>query len=59
MPAAGTMTNHTVLHIAQDIRAMRKVNDGELVAIINNEVLDGTTFAMNVQAMIRCLFLLP
>ena len=56
---AASMVFHVPWTIRADLRSMRKVDDGELVLIINNEALDGTAFAVFVRGVVRCAFLLP
>ena len=56
---AASMVSHVPWTIRADLRGMRRVDDGELVLIVNNDALDGTSFAVFVRGIVRCAFLLP
>jgi len=48
-----------VSHVRADIRASRKVENGELFFIVWNTAGEGTSFTVNVRILIRALILLP
>ena len=48
-----------IARLTFDIRSARRLNEGELVLVLHNRAVDGTTFNMRVGGMLRTLFLLP
>ena len=42
-----------------DLKSRRKIDDSELVLIINNNNVDGAPGPVKTEGLIRCLFLLP
>jgi len=48
-----------VTELHADIRASRKLDDGECFLVINNGTLIGTAFAVTITGIIRQLWLLP
>ena len=56
---AASMVSHAPAVFRADIRGKRKVDNGELVIIIDNDPIDGTAFGVRVVGMIRIVFLLP
>jgi len=56
---AASMVSHDPLLIMADIRAKRRVDDGELVLTINNDAIDGTAFSVRLDGIVRCAYLLP
>ena len=48
-----------VSEIVADIRAARKIENGELFLIMNNSTALGTAFSVRVRGLVRCLFKLP
>jgi len=45
--------------ITADIRGARKLENGELFLIADNNNHTGTVFSVNVTGLVRCLFKLP
>ena len=56
---AASMSSHAPVHVSKDIRGSRKVDNGELMAIFDNNVIDGTFFSITVVGLIRVVFLYP
>ena len=56
---AANMTSHVPARLEKDIRSQRRVDDGEMIFIMNNGSADGTTFTMTVQGLVRTAYLLP
>jgi len=56
---AASMSSAQPLRLMADIRGMRKVDDGELILITNNDSNDGTTFTVRLRGILRTIFLLP
>ena len=50
---AGTMIVH---HMTADIRGARKVENGEVYLVVNNDTVKGTTFQVNVRGLVRQLY---
>ncbi len=59
VPGAASQSSTGVQRVKADVRGMRKVDDGELVLITNNDNLDGVPFSLHIRGIIRCVFLLP
>lgn len=57
--AAAAMTTSSPVHVFADMRGSRRVDDGELLMIFNNNALDGTAFSVLVEGMVRTVFLFP
>ena len=57
--AAATKTDSPATHIMADVRGARKVDNGELVFIINQTVIDGMSFDIFSRGIIRCVFFYP
>ena len=55
---AAAMVSHAPIRITADIRGKRKVDNGELVMVLNNTTIDGTAFMVRVNGLVRVLFLL-
>ena len=48
-----------IQEVLADIRGARMVENGELVIIVNNSNIVGTSFTCRVRGLVRCLFKLP
>ena len=48
-----------LLHVSADIRAARKVEQGKVILVIDNEAVSGTSFTYHVDGLIRLLIKLP
>ena len=59
VPGAASMTNAAPVRVELDIRGMRKVDDGELVLIMDSVAISGTPFIVRAFGIIRVVFLLP
>ncbi len=59
VPGAASMVGGQLIRLSSDVRGMRKVDDGELALIVNNDAGDGTTFSVQVIGIVRIVFLLP
>ena len=46
-------------HLFLDLKSKRKIDDSELVLIINNNLVQGTAITTLTEGLIRCLFLMP
>ena len=47
------------LWVQRDLRSQRRLDEGVLYAVFNNNALSGTAFNVEVHGLIRCLALLP
>ena len=56
--AAG-MSSHAPVHVMADVRGSRRVDDGELILIMDSVAIDGTAFAVRAVGLVRVVFLLP
>ena len=56
---AAAMVSYSVATLSSDVRGARKVDDGELVLVLNVDDIDGTTFAVSTFGLIRCVLLYP
>ncbi len=54
----GISTN-ILFEVIGDIRAARKLDDGECFIVVNNSVVGGTAFPVSMTGLIRQLWLLP
>ena len=42
-----------------DLRAQRKLQDQDIQLVVNNDLISGTSFAVRMMGVTRCLMLLP
>ena len=56
---AASMAPYDPVHIMADVRGARKIDNGELVFIVDVTDVDGTTFSVRTLGLIRCVFLHP
>jgi len=54
---AASMASYSPTHVMADIRGSRKLDDGELVLIMNANTIDGTAFIVKTSGLIRVVFL--
>ena len=59
VPGAAAMTNAAPVHIEVDVKGKRKVDDGELAIVFDNDPIDGTAFSIRVIGLVRAVFLMP
>ncbi len=59
MVAQNSIGSPVLFHLNADIRASRKLDDGECYFVLNNTVDLGTAFTVGVGGIIRQLWLLP
>ena len=45
--------------VSRDLRAMRKLDRGALILTFHNQAVEGTTFNVRCNGMVRCLYKLP
>ena len=57
--AAASMSTGLAVHVMADVRGARRVDDGELVLILDVNAVDGTAFDIVTRGLIRCVFLMP
>ena len=56
---APTQVEQTVKNVHLDLGPQRKLDDGVLYMVLENNSVQGTTFSVDVQSLIRLLCLLP
>jgi len=59
VPSQNSAGAPVVLTLAADIRAARKLDDGECYLVVNNSTTTGTSFTVRQSGIIRQLWLLP
>ncbi len=52
-------TYHVFTDVRVDLKGQRKIGEGELVLIMDNNASSGNGFTISVFGLIRCLFKLP
>ena len=56
---AASMVTVVAQRMAADVRGSRKVDNGELILVLDAVNVDGTTFGVLTEGIIRCVFLYP
>jgi len=49
----------STVHIERDLKSRRRIDDGDLLLIVNNNSAQGSAFNVTVEGEIRCLLTLP
>jgi len=55
---AASMVSHAPVFVGADVRGKRKVDDGELLFIVDSNPIDGTAFTVQCVGLVRVVFLL-
>jgi len=56
---AAAMVSGTPMFVMEDVRGSRKIDDGELTFIVDNDAQGGSAFTVTAVGLIRCVFLHP